>query len=78
MTPTLHLGLDEDRHGDNPLELLLRPQTNKILRQFIDWYENQLLVTYELRQTIPPIFTQVIIGSPEQSTDAQPDLLHRD
>ncbi len=64
-------GLGEDRHGDNPLELLLRPQTNKILHQFIDWYEKQLMITYELRKTIPPIFAQVILDSLEPPTDTQ-------
>ena len=62
-------GLDENRNGDNPLELLLRPQNDTILHQFIDWYENQLMVAYELRQTISPLSPQVLLDSPEPSTD---------
>jgi hypothetical protein len=64
------MGLDEDQHGDNPFELLLRPQTHKTLHQFIDWYEQQLMVAYELRQTIPPIHTQDLLESPVISKDA--------
>jgi hypothetical protein len=62
------LGLDENKHGENPLELILRPQTNKtLLHQFIDWYEKKLMVTYELRKTIP----QALLNSPEKSTEAE-------
>jgi hypothetical protein len=64
------MDLDEDQHGDNPFELLLRPQTHQTLHQFIDWYEQQLMVAYELRQTIPPILTQDLLDSPAISTDA--------
>jgi hypothetical protein len=49
------LGLDEDKNGANPLELLLRPHNNKILNQFIDWYEGQLMVTHEIRETISQV-----------------------
>jgi hypothetical protein len=63
------LGLDEDQHGDNPLDLLLRPHTHQALHQFLDWYERQLLVTYELRQTITPTLPQVKPDSPVLPTE---------
>jgi hypothetical protein len=52
------LGLDEDKIGTNPLELFLRPHHNKTLTQFLDWYEGQLMVTHEIRQTIYPVHTE--------------------
>ena len=65
------MGLDEDQHGENPLDLLLRPHTHQALQQFLDWCERQLMVTYELRQTITPILTPVKLDSPVLPTEEE-------
>jgi hypothetical protein len=64
------LGLDENEYGEKTLELFLRPQTNKTLHHFIDWYEGQLMVTHEIRKTISQVPLDFPVQSPETETSS--------